>query len=99
MAILRAAGLKVLARVDHPPAWARSIPAENGPPDDPFDYADIVGEMAQRYANGFCRAYRGRGGRRPVILITAALRVSIADAQGCGGMQGGGVRHEAVHAR
>src|SRR3954462_15944180 len=28
-----AAGLKILARVDHPPAWSRAIPAENGPPD------------------------------------------------------------------
>jgi hypothetical protein len=52
MAILSAAGVKVLARVDHPPAWARAVPAENGPPDDPFDYADIVGEMSRRYANG-----------------------------------------------
>ena len=52
MTILSAAGLKVLARVDHPPAWARAIPAENGPPDDPFDYADFVGEMSRRYANG-----------------------------------------------
>ena len=52
MTILSASGLKVLARVDHPPAWARAIPAENGPPDDPFDYADIVGEMSRRYANG-----------------------------------------------
>jgi hypothetical protein len=46
------AGLKVLARVDHSPAWARAIPAENGPPDDPYDYADFVSEMARRYANG-----------------------------------------------
>jgi polysaccharide biosynthesis protein PslG len=46
------AGLKIMARVDHPPAWARAIPAENGPPDDPYDYADFVGEMARRYANG-----------------------------------------------
>jgi hypothetical protein len=52
MLILSGAGLKVLARVDHQPAWARAIPAENGPPDDPFDYADIVGEMSRRYANG-----------------------------------------------
>jgi hypothetical protein len=46
------AGVKILARVDHSPAWSRAIPAENGPPDDPFDYADFVGEMARRYANG-----------------------------------------------
>jgi len=52
MLIASQAGLKVLARVDHPPAWARAVPAENGPPDDPYDYADFVGEMARRYANG-----------------------------------------------
>jgi len=52
MAILNTSGVKVLARVDHPPAWARAIPAENGPPDDMYNYADIVGEMARRYANG-----------------------------------------------
>ena len=46
------AGLKILARVDHSPAWSRAIPAENGPPDDPYDYADFVSEMARRYANG-----------------------------------------------
>ena len=46
------AGLKILARVDHSPAWSRAIPAENGPPDDPYDYADFVSEVARRYANG-----------------------------------------------
>jgi hypothetical protein len=52
MLALSGAGLKVLARVDHTPDWARAVPAENGPPDDMFDYADFVSEMARRYANG-----------------------------------------------
>ncbi len=52
MLALSGAGLKVLARVDHPPAWARAIPAENGPPDDYYNYADFVSEMARRYATG-----------------------------------------------
>ena len=30
---------------------------------------------------GFCRAYRERGGEAPVVLMTAALRVTIEDAQ------------------
>jgi hypothetical protein len=52
MLALSGANLKVLARVDHPPAWARAVPAENGPPDDYYHYADFVSEMARRYANG-----------------------------------------------
>jgi polysaccharide biosynthesis protein PslG len=47
-----AAGIKIMVRVDHPPEWARAIPAENGPPDNMFDYADFVSEMARRYRNG-----------------------------------------------
>jgi polysaccharide biosynthesis protein PslG len=45
-------GLKIMARLDRPPAWARAIPAENGPPDDPFDYADFAQQVARRYAPG-----------------------------------------------
>jgi len=45
-----AAGLKIMARVDHPPAWARAIPAENGPPDNISDYTDIVTRLVARYA-------------------------------------------------
>ena len=30
---------------------------------------------------GFCRAYRGRGGTAPIVLITAALRVGIAEVR------------------
>jgi len=46
------AGLKIVARVDHTPDWARTVPAENGPPNDYYDYADFVSEMARRYAAG-----------------------------------------------
>ena len=30
---------------------------------------------------GFCRAYRGRGGTAPIVLITAVLRVGIAEVR------------------
>jgi polysaccharide biosynthesis protein PslG len=46
------AGVKLMTRVDHPPTWARAVPALNGPPDDHYDYADFVSEMARRYAAG-----------------------------------------------
>ena len=49
---LSPAGVKILARVDHTPDWARTTPAANGPPNDPYDYADFVSEMARRYAPG-----------------------------------------------
>jgi polysaccharide biosynthesis protein PslG len=46
------AGLKILARVDHQPAWSRVTPVDNGPPDDVYDYADFVSVMARRYKDG-----------------------------------------------
>src|SRR4051794_28211187 len=46
------AGLKILARVDHQPAWSRAVAVDNGPPDDVFDYADFVSVMARRYKEG-----------------------------------------------
>ena len=52
VAAVSGAGLKIVARVDHSPDWSRAVPAENGPPDDYYDYADFVSEMARRYANG-----------------------------------------------
>lgn len=45
-------GLRVMARIDHPPAWSRAVFAENGPPDDLFDYADFVQAVARRYRAG-----------------------------------------------
>ena len=53
-----AAGINVMARVDHPPAWSRTIPAENGPPDNMFDYADFLQIMTARYGPS---SIRGRG--------------------------------------
>ncbi len=47
-----AAGLKILARIDHQPAWSRALPAENGPPDDIFNYADFASVVAKRYRMG-----------------------------------------------
>jgi hypothetical protein len=46
------AGLKMLARVDFQPAWARRDGANNGPPDNYQDYADFVHALADRYKAG-----------------------------------------------
>ena len=46
------AGLKILACVDHQPAWSRTTAVDNGPPDDTYDYADFVSVMAKRYKAG-----------------------------------------------
>jgi hypothetical protein len=56
---INARGLKIIARVDHPPAWARQIPAVNGPPDNIEDYADIIAALTARYTSA----------RLPVLLI------------------------------
>jgi len=47
-----AAGLKILARVDHQPSWSRATAVDNGPPDDMYDYADFVSVLANRYKAG-----------------------------------------------
>ncbi|MCC6178295.1 MAG: cellulase family glycosylhydrolase [Chloroflexi bacterium] len=47
-----AAGLNILARVDHQPDWSRAVAVENGPPDDTYDYADFVSVLAKRYRAG-----------------------------------------------
>jgi hypothetical protein len=47
-----AAGVKLMVRVDHQPDWSRAVPAENGPPDDMYDYADFVSVLAKRYKAG-----------------------------------------------
>lgn len=49
-------GLNVVARLDQHPRWARTQPAENGPPDDLNDYGDFVYHVARRY-KGQIRAY------------------------------------------
>jgi hypothetical protein len=53
-------GLKLLARVDFVPAWARAKGANlqvNGPPANNQDYADFLGALARRY-RGRIAAYQ-----------------------------------------
>jgi polysaccharide biosynthesis protein PslG len=45
----KARGIKLIARIDHPPVWARTVQVENGPPDNPEDLADIVSAMVAHY--------------------------------------------------
>jgi LysM repeat protein len=49
-------GLKIIARVDFQPAWARGDGANNGPPDNYADYGDLLYAMASRYS-GRIQAY------------------------------------------
>lgn len=53
--------LEILARLDHPPAWSRSLPPEEagafGPPDQVVDYGDFVAAVAERY-RGEIRFYQ-----------------------------------------
>ena len=44
------AGLKIIARLDFQPAWARADGANNGPPDNYQDYADFVYAFVDRYS-------------------------------------------------
>ena len=43
------AGIKIIARIDFQPAWARKDGAHNGPPDNYQDYADFVSVFVKRY--------------------------------------------------
>jgi hypothetical protein len=47
-----AAGLKIIARLDFEPMWARKDHAHNGPPDSYHDYWDFVSAFVTRYATG-----------------------------------------------
>ena len=44
--------VKVIARIDFQPAWARKDGANNGPPDNYQDYADFIAAFAGRYKPG-----------------------------------------------
>jgi len=46
------AGLKIIARLDFQPAWARVDGAHNGPPDNYQDYADFIYALVSRYSAG-----------------------------------------------
>ena len=41
-------GIKIIARIDFQPAWARKDKANNGPPDNYQDYADFITAFAGR---------------------------------------------------
>jgi polysaccharide biosynthesis protein PslG len=47
-----AAGLKIVARLDFQPWWARADRDRNGPPDNPRDLADFVYAFVSRYGEG-----------------------------------------------
>ncbi len=46
------AGIKIIARLDFQPAWARADGAHNGPPDNYQDFADFVAAFVSRYKAG-----------------------------------------------
>jgi LysM repeat protein len=80
-------GLKIIARVDFQPAWARADGANNGPPDNYRDYGDFLHALATRY-KGRVQAYevwnepnlaREWGDRAPnAAEYVALLRVAYA---------------------
>jgi hypothetical protein len=47
-----AAGVKIIARLDFEPMWARKDQAHNGPPDNYQDYWDFVSAFIERYKSG-----------------------------------------------
>ncbi|MBI2756226.1 MAG: hypothetical protein HYX52_05905 [Chloroflexi bacterium] len=47
-----AAGVKILARLDFQPTWARRDGANNGPPDNYQDFNDFVTALVSRYKTG-----------------------------------------------
>lgn len=47
-----AAGLKILARLDFQPDWARKEKVNNGAPDNPQDFARFVTALVSRYTPG-----------------------------------------------
>ncbi|MCC7105207.1 MAG: cellulase family glycosylhydrolase [Chloroflexi bacterium] len=51
VAAAQAHNLKIIARLDHQPDWARAVPAVNGPPDNPEDFADFVSALVARYGS------------------------------------------------
>jgi len=52
VAASRQAGIKIIARLDFQPGWARADGASNGPPSEFRHYADFVRAFVQRYRSG-----------------------------------------------
>ncbi|MCC6177759.1 MAG: cellulase family glycosylhydrolase [Chloroflexi bacterium] len=48
----QAAGVKIIARLDFQPTWARLDGAHNGPPDDYADFGRFVSALVTRYGQG-----------------------------------------------
>lgn len=46
------AGVKIIARVDFQPSWARADGVNNGPPDNYQDYSDFIYALVSRYKSG-----------------------------------------------
>lgn len=46
------AGLKIVARLDYQPTWARKDGAHNGPPENYADFGDFVFALVSRYKTG-----------------------------------------------
>ena len=80
-----AGGLKIIARLDRQPSWARADRAPTGPPDNYQDYADFVSAFVSRYKAGSPigtvhaiqvwnepNLDREWGGRRPIDRRSAA---------------------------
>jgi GH35 family endo-1,4-beta-xylanase len=51
VAASKAAGVKILARLDFQPDWARADKVHNGPPDNYQDYANFVSAFVKRYSS------------------------------------------------
>jgi polysaccharide biosynthesis protein PslG len=47
----KAAGVKIIARLDFQPEWARADRAHNGPPDNFEEFGRFVSELAKRYGS------------------------------------------------
>ena len=52
VAASNAAGVKIIARIDFQPGWARRDGASNGPPDEYRHYADFIRAFVERYKSG-----------------------------------------------
>ena len=73
-------GIKIIARIDFQPDWARKDLAKNGPPDNYQDYADFISAFATRYrpARHSARSTPSRSGTKSTSIASGATRPSTA---------------------
>ena len=72
-------GIKIIARIDFQPDWARKDLAFNGPPDNYQDYADFIVRVRQALSSGLERrsaSTRSRSGTRSISIASGATRPS-----------------------